>query len=32
MGSKLFPKEVIKAGDWASVSALCAKCLTWFGA
>ena len=32
MGSKLFPKEVIKAGDWASVSALCAKCLDWFKA
>ena len=32
MGSKLFPKEVLKAGDWAAVSALCAKCLAWFGA
>ena len=32
MGSKLFPKEVLKAGDWASVSALCAKCLDWFRA
>ena len=32
MGSKLFPKEVLKAGDWASVSALCAKCLDWFKA
>jgi 2-dehydro-3-deoxyphosphogluconate aldolase/(4S)-4-hydroxy-2-oxoglutarate aldolase len=31
MGSKLFPKEVLKAGDWAAVSALCAKCLAWFG-
>ena len=32
MGSKLFPEEVLKAGDWAAVSALCAKCLAWFGA
>ena len=32
MGSKLFPKEVVKAGDWAAVSALCAKCLAWFKA
>ena len=32
MGSKLFPKDVLKAGDWASVSALCAKCLDWFKA
>ena len=30
MGSKLFPKEVIAAGDWSAISALCAKCLTWF--
>ncbi len=30
MGSKLFPKEVIAAGDWASISALCAQCLSWF--
>ena len=30
MGSKLFPKDVIAAGDWAAVSALCAKCLAWF--
>lgn len=30
MGSKLFPKEVIAAGDWASISALCTKCLNWF--
>ena len=30
MGSKLFPKEVIAAGDWASISALCAQCLNWF--
>ena len=32
MGSKLFPKEVIKAGDWAAVAARCAKCLALFGA
>ncbi len=31
MGSKLFPKEVIASGDWASVSALCRKSLEWFG-
>ena len=31
MGSKLFPKEVVAAGDWAAISALCAKSLTWFG-
>ena len=30
MGSKLFPKEVIASGDWASISALCRKCLAWF--
>ena len=30
MGSKLFPKDVIASGDWAAVSALCAKCLEWF--
>ena len=30
MGSKLFPKEVIAAENWAAVSALCAKCLEWF--
>ncbi len=30
MGSKLFPKEVIAAGDWAAISALCKKCLDWF--
>ena len=30
MGSKLFPKEVIAAGDWAYISALCAQCLSWF--
>ncbi|MBR6883923.1 MAG: bifunctional 4-hydroxy-2-oxoglutarate aldolase/2-dehydro-3-deoxy-phosphogluconate aldolase [Bacteroidales bacterium] len=32
MGSKLFPKEVLKAGDWAAVSALCAQSLAWFKA
>ncbi len=32
MGSKLFPKEVVKAGDWKAVSALCAECLAWFKA
>ena len=31
MGSKLFPKEVVAAGDWAAVSALCRQCLGWFG-
>ena len=30
MGSKLFPKEVMEAGDWKAVSELCAKCLGWF--
>ena len=30
MGSKLFPKELVVAGDWAAISALCAKCLNWF--
>ncbi len=30
MGSKLFPAETIKAGDWKAVSDLCAKCLGWF--
>ena len=30
MGSKLFPKEVLAAGDWKAVSELCAKCLEWF--
>ena len=30
MGSKLFPKEVIAAGDWASISELCKKSLDWF--
>ena len=30
MGSKLFPKEVVAAGDWAAVSDLCRKSLAWF--
>ena len=30
MGSKLFPADTIKAGDWKAVSDLCAKCLGWF--
>ena len=30
MGSKLFPKEVIKAGNWEAISSLCAQCLQWF--
>ena len=30
MGSKLFPKEVIAAGDWAAISDLCRQCLAWF--
>jgi 2-keto-3-deoxy-6-phosphogluconate aldolase len=32
MGSKLFPMDVLKAGDWAAVSVLCAKILAWFKA
>ena len=32
MGSKLFPKEVLKAGDWKAVSDLCEKSLAWFAA
>ena len=32
MGSKLFPKEMIAAGDWGAISELCAKSLAWFGA
>ncbi len=28
MGSNLFPKEMIKAGDWASVTSLCADSLS----
>lgn len=27
MGSKLFPKQAIEAGDWAAISALCHKAL-----
>jgi 2-dehydro-3-deoxyphosphogluconate aldolase/(4S)-4-hydroxy-2-oxoglutarate aldolase len=30
MGSKLFPKEVIAAGNWAAISELCKKSLGWF--
>ena len=30
MGSKLFPKEVVKAGDWKAISELCAQSLAWF--
>ena len=30
MGSKLFPKEMIAAGDWNAISELCAKSLNWF--
>ena len=30
MGSKLFPKSVIEAGDWSTISDLCVKCLAWF--
>ncbi len=30
MGSKLFPKDVITSGNWASISALCTQCLGWF--
>ena len=30
MGSKLFPKDVIASGNWASISALCTQCLSWF--
>lgn len=32
MGSKLFPKEVVAAGEWEKVSALCAASLGWFNA
>ena len=32
MGSKLFPKDVVAAGDWASISALCKNCIDWFKA
>ena len=30
MGSKLFPKEIVEAGDWKAIADLCAKCLGWF--
>ena len=30
MGSKLFPKQVLSEGDWASVSRLCSQCISWF--
>jgi 2-dehydro-3-deoxyphosphogluconate aldolase/(4S)-4-hydroxy-2-oxoglutarate aldolase len=30
MGSKLFPKDVLAAGDWPAVSELCRKSLEWF--
>jgi len=30
MGSKLFPKDVIAAGDWKAISDLCARSLDWF--
>ena len=30
MGSKLFPKDVVAAGDWKSISDLCTKSLAWF--
>ena len=30
MGSKLFPKEVIKSGDWNAISKLCQKSIDWF--
>lgn len=30
MGSKLFPKETIKAGNWQAISDLCTKCMDWF--
>ena len=32
MGSKLFPKELVKAGDWKAISDLCAASLRWFKA
>ena len=31
MGSKLFPKEVIAAGNWEGISELCRKSIAWFG-
>lgn len=30
MGSKLFPKEVVRAEDWNTISSLCRKSLSWF--
>lgn len=30
MGSKLFPKDVIAAGQWESISRLCTQSLEWF--
>ena len=30
MGSKLFPKDVVAAGKWEEISALCRQCLEWF--
>lgn len=30
MGSKLFPKQVLAAGDWGAVTELCRKSLSWF--
>ena len=30
MGSKLFPKDVIAAGQWDSISRLCTQSLEWF--
>jgi 2-dehydro-3-deoxyphosphogluconate aldolase/(4S)-4-hydroxy-2-oxoglutarate aldolase len=27
MGSKLFPKKVVEAGDWAAITALCRSAL-----
>ncbi|MBP5260016.1 MAG: bifunctional 4-hydroxy-2-oxoglutarate aldolase/2-dehydro-3-deoxy-phosphogluconate aldolase [Paludibacteraceae bacterium] len=29
MGSKLFPKEVVAAGDWKSISDKCRACIQW---
>ncbi|MDR1723945.1 MAG: bifunctional 4-hydroxy-2-oxoglutarate aldolase/2-dehydro-3-deoxy-phosphogluconate aldolase [Tannerella sp.] len=29
MGSKLFPKEAVAAGDWAAITALCVKALEY---
>lgn len=30
MGSKLFPKDLLAAGDWAAIGSLCRHCLEWF--